>query len=48
MNGMLDRMSEVKGYIPWVGKVKRNRCINYDYQNLLNSVYKLWPVSYIK
>jgi hypothetical protein len=25
MNGMPDGLREVKGYIPWVGKVKRKR-----------------------
>jgi len=25
MNWMLDELREVKGYIPWVGKVKRKR-----------------------
>jgi hypothetical protein len=25
MNGMLDGLRTVKGYIPWVGKVKRKR-----------------------
>jgi hypothetical protein len=25
MNGMLEVLREVKGYIPWVGQVKRKR-----------------------